>query len=113
MTRSARRRAALASLDRFAPDTQLCMVCGYSHAPEFRQAILRRLLASQDALRTTAAIAEAWPCFWGPSEAERANLQLSNRLLCRDLHAIGAKHVVLRWDANGHKCTDASWELPR
>lgn len=77
-----------AHLGDFAGGTQLCIKCGYSHAPNFRRQILRRLLASSASPHTVAEIAAAWPCFWGPSESDNRNKV--GRALYRDLHGIGA-----------------------
>ncbi len=58
----------------------VCADCGYSHDAETRQAAMRRMLpCSVDELR------EAHPCWW-----DRTLSEARDRVLYRDLHAVGA-----------------------
>jgi len=67
---------------------RICTECGSSHAPEDRQAVVRRMLpCSAEDLR------EAHPCWWAGGAA-------GDRMLWRDLHTAGAAHA------------DGTWSLP-
>lgn len=70
-------------LERAAVDA--CADCGYSHDPATRQAAMRRALpCTVDELR------EAHPCWW-----DRARGEAKDRVLYRDLEAVGAERSAI------------------
>lgn len=62
---------------------EICAQCGYSHAPEDRQAIVRRMLPLE-----TSDIQEALPCFYGTGKNDAGYQRLM-----RDLRAIRSEVV--------------------
>jgi hypothetical protein len=70
----------------------ICHECGQSHAPDDRQRVMVRMLPC-----TVEEFREAHPCWWVTSPADRAQ----DRILYRDLHAVGAVKIAGLWTLRG------------